>query len=102
MYLTKKLIRSAAIMLFRLISYVVFLGVVSAAGASDMTGSFVSANGHRFYTSGQPYYFVGTNYWYGSLLGLEKDKKRGVERLRRELDFLKANGVTNLRLLGGA
>lgn len=33
---------------------------------------------------------------------MEKDKKRGVERLRKELDFLKANGVTNLRILGGA
>ncbi|MDM7922587.1 MAG: cellulase family glycosylhydrolase [Pyrinomonadaceae bacterium] len=51
---------------------------------------------------GKPYYFVGTNYWYGSLLGLEKDRRRGIERLRKELDFLKANGVTNLRLMAGA
>ena len=63
---------------------------------------FVTSKGHRLYISGRPYYFVGANYWYGSLLGLEKDKKRGVERLRRELDFLKANGVTNLRLMAGA
>lgn len=63
---------------------------------------FVTVRGHTFYSSGKPYYFIGANYWYGSLLGLEKDKKRGIERLRRELDFLKSNGVTNLRLLGGA
>lgn len=64
--------------------------------------SFVSVKGHALYTDGRPYYFVGTNYWYGSLLGLERDKRRGIARLRRELDFLKANGVTNLRLLAGA
>ncbi|HEX8492488.1 MAG TPA: beta-mannosidase [Pyrinomonadaceae bacterium] len=46
--------------------------------------------------------FIGANYWYGTLLGLEKEKRKGVERLRKELDFLKANGVTNLRLLAGA
>src|SRR5690606_7381044 len=41
------------------------------------------------------------NYWYGGYLGLEKDEKRGVERLRKELDFLKSSGVTNLRVLAG-
>ena len=64
--------------------------------------SFVTVKGNQFIKNGKPYYFIGTNYWYGTLLGLEKDKKRGIERLRKELDFLKANGVTNLRLLGGA
>ena len=63
---------------------------------------FVTAKEGRFYVHGKPYYFIGANYWYGGLLGLEKDKKRGVDRLRRELDFLKANGVTDLRLMGGA
>lgn len=64
--------------------------------------SFVTVKGNQFFKNGKPYYFIGTNYWYGSLLGLEKDKKRGVERLQKELDFLKANGVTNLRIMAGA
>lgn len=63
---------------------------------------FVKIKNHQFFIGNQPYYFIGTNYWYGSLLGLEKDKNRGIERLRRELDFLKANGVTNLRIMAGA
>lgn len=63
---------------------------------------FVKVKDHRFFIGDKPYYFIGTNYWYGSLLGLEKDKKRGVQRLRKELDFMKKNGVTNLRLLAGA
>lgn len=63
---------------------------------------FVTVKNHQFYIGDKPYYFIGTNYWYGTLLGLEKDKKRGVERLRKELDFLKKNGVTNLRIMAGA
>ncbi|HLM57397.1 MAG TPA: DUF4126 family protein [Pyrinomonadaceae bacterium] len=63
---------------------------------------FVTVEGHSFRLNDRPLYYVGTNYWYGSLLGLEKDRRRGVERLRRELDFLKSQGVTNLRLLAGA
>lgn len=63
---------------------------------------FVQVKGSQMVRNGKPYYFVGTNYWYGGLLGLEKDKKRGIERLKRELDFLKANGVRNLRLMAGS
>jgi mannan endo-1,4-beta-mannosidase len=63
---------------------------------------FVKVKNHQFMIGDKPYYFIGTNYWYGTLLGLEKDKKRGAERLRKELDFLKANGVTNLRIMAGA
>ncbi|HRI03201.1 MAG TPA: cellulase family glycosylhydrolase [Pyrinomonadaceae bacterium] len=74
----------------------------SVASFAVVPKGFVSVKGHALYRDNAPYYFVGANYWYGSLLGLEKDKKRGVERLRRELDFLKAHGVTNLRLMAGA
>jgi mannan endo-1,4-beta-mannosidase len=69
---------------------------------SAQTSSFVSVKNHQFYSGGKPYYFIGTNYWYGTVLGLEKDKRKGIERLRRELDFLKANGVSNLRIMAGA
>ncbi len=63
---------------------------------------FVKAKGGSFYVNGKLYRFVGANYWYGGLLGLEKDKKQGIERLRKELDFLRSQGVSNLRLMGGA
>jgi mannan endo-1,4-beta-mannosidase len=90
----------------RLVAVCALLASAFSAPARPATvapaNSFVVVKGHGFYLSGQPYYYVGANYWYGSLLGLEKDRRRGVERLRRELDFLKARGVTNLRILGGA
>ncbi|MGB7200912.1 MAG: cellulase family glycosylhydrolase [Pyrinomonadaceae bacterium] len=78
----------------------IFLGTCNWLGAQQ--NNSVVVRGHQLYLNGKPYYFVGANYWYGGLLGLEKDKRRGVERLKRELDFLKANGVKNLRLMAGA
>jgi len=89
-------------MLVRHLLLVVSLVIACVIHLPAQSSSFVSVNDGTFVVRGKPYYFTGTNYWYGSLLGLEKNKKRGVERLRRELDFLKSNGVTNLRLLAGA
>jgi len=80
------------------VSIIFLLFSIAAFAQSE----FIKAEKGQFVVGGKPYYYVGTNYWYGGLLGLEKDKRRGAERLRRELDFLKANGVTNLRVLGGA
>ena len=85
-----------------MLARLVFFVLVTALAVAAKPPSFVSVKGHQLYLDGRPYHFVGANYWYGSLLGLEKDKRRGVERLRHELDFLKANGVTNLRLMAGA
>ncbi len=81
---------------------IVLFILLIAATVYAQSQQFVSIEGSTLRLDGKPYYFVGANYWYGSLLGLEKDKKRGIERLRRELDFLKAHGVTNLRLMAGA
>lgn len=75
---------------------------ISILSASSFAQSFVRVKNAQLTLNDKPYYFIGTNYWYGSLLGLEKDPKRGIERLRKELDFLKANGVTNLRIMAGA
>lgn len=48
-----------------------------------------------------PNYYVGTNLWYGAILGSEG---QGGNRARpcRELDFLKRNGIDNLRILVGS
>ena len=91
--------RAARLVLAALSAASLVSALPAAASAKD---SFVSVRGHQFMMGGRPYYYVGTNYWYGSLLGLERDRRKGVERLRRELDFLKAHGVTNLRLMAGA
>ncbi|HEU4903398.1 MAG TPA: glycosyl hydrolase [Flavisolibacter sp.] len=79
-----------------------FLGVVLLLAASAQSSSFVRIGANQFRLNNQPYYYIGTNYWYGGLLGLEKDPQRGKLRLQKELDFLKAKGVQNLRIVVGA
>jgi mannan endo-1,4-beta-mannosidase len=84
----------------RFICLVIFAACLFPTAVFPST--FVTVRGHQLYRDGRPYRFVGANYWYGGLLALEKDPKRGIDRLRRELDFLKANGISNVRLMAGA
>lgn len=70
--------------------------------SAQVNEDFVKSKGHTFIIGSKPYYYIGTNYWYGSLLALQDDPQKGKERLKKELDFLKANGINNLRVLTGA
>jgi mannan endo-1,4-beta-mannosidase len=88
-----------------MIRYFLLASVIAVATATQIIpqrSDFVSVKAQTFQLNNKPYHFIGANYWFGSLLGLEKDKRRGIERLKKELDFLKRNGVTNLRLMAGA
>jgi len=62
---------------------------------------FITVKEGQFIRNGKPYYYIGTNYWYGALLG-SKGKGGNRERLQKELDLMKANGIDNLRILAGA
>ena len=57
-------------------------------------------DGH-FQRNGKPYYYVGTNFWYGAILGSE-GRGGNRERLCQELDDMKAMGIDNLRILVGS
>lgn len=63
--------------------------------------AFVSVKDGHFHEGGQPYCFVGANIWYGAYLGADSDFGDRA-RLRDELDRLKQNGITNLRVLGAS
>ena len=63
-------------------------------------GDFVTVKGTQFIRDGKPYYFVGTNFWYGPILGSEGQGGNRA-RLIQELDSLKSYGVNNLRILVG-
>lgn len=82
----------------------ILLSVLLLSGfkTAEAQSNFISVKDHQFILNNKPYYYMGTNYWYGGLLALVKDKKHGKDRLRKELDFLKAHGVTNLRVLAGS
>lgn len=71
------------------------------APAGAKADAFVRAEGTRFMRNGDVYRYVGANVWYLAWLGTDGPYgDRG--RLGRELDRLKAMGVTNVRVLAGA
>ncbi len=63
-----------------------------------ISDEFVTVQNGQFIRHGQPYYYIGTNFWYGPLLAMTDE---GLERLEAELDTLKALGIENLRVLVG-
>lgn len=71
-----------------------FTGIVNA-----QPPSFVKVAERKLMLEGKPYYFIGVNYWYGGLLA---NDKAGQKRVKKELDFLKSKGVSNLRIMAGA
>ena len=62
---------------------------------------FVTVKDGHFERAGKPYYYVGTNFWYGAILGSE-GQGGDRQRLCHELDAMKAIGIDNLRILVGA
>ncbi len=90
-------------MKFKIIHLIVLsLLVLSFACNSHKNDTdFVKTNGTHFEIDGKPYYFMGTNYWYGAYLGM-KESPGDRERLQKELDQLKQFGITNLRVLAGS
>lgn len=69
--------------------------------SSDLSSDFVAVRGGQFIRGGKPYYFIGTNFWYGPILGAQGEFG-DRNRLIRELDSMKMQGITNLRVLVGA
>ncbi len=62
---------------------------------------FVTVDGIHFKLKGETYRYVGANIWYGAYLGSAASFGDRT-RLVKELDDLKALGVTNLRVLGSS
>ncbi|MFT5765455.1 MAG: mannan endo-1,4-beta-mannosidase [Saprospiraceae bacterium] len=66
-----------------------------------MSQNFIQINGKHFEKAREPYYFLGTNFWYG--INLASNGPGGDrERLLRELDRFKALGINNLRIMAGS
>jgi mannan endo-1,4-beta-mannosidase len=83
-----------------------FISITLFAGCSSFwffgeEDDFVRVQGAQFVHNGTPYYFAGTNLWYGCNLGSPGETGNRA-RLLRELDSLHAHGLDNLRILAGS
>ena len=79
----------------------VFLMMALAACNISAKSNFVQVKDGHFVRDGKPYYYVGTNFWYGAILGSE-GQGGNRERLCKELDKMKEMGIDNLRILVGS
>jgi len=62
---------------------------------------FVVVEGKKMFLDGKPYFYCGTNFWYGmNLASLGPGGDR--DRLNRELDALVLLGIRNLRVMAGS
>ena len=68
---------------------------------AEKESDFVRVENGHFVRDGKPYYYVGTNFWYGAILGSE-GQGGDRQRLARELDEMKRMGIDNLRILVGS
>lgn len=86
--------------LIRIFTALAFSAAVLLSSCQESGPSFVKVEDGVFVCDDYPSHFIGTNFWYGAILGSE-----GVggdrARLEAELDTLKALGLTNLRVLVG-
>lgn len=73
----------------------------AACGLKPDRETFIKVRGGQFIKDGQPYYYIGANFWYGAILASEGEGG-DRQRLLMELDSLCAIGVDNLRILVGA
>ena len=85
---------------------VIMLAMMAVAGCNEKQSTpeptgFVTRQGASFFVDGQEYRFVGTNFWYGAILGSE-GQGGDRQRLCRELDKLHSLGLDNLRILVGS
>lgn len=89
-------------------SKIIFLALTiyfNIAGCStfflNKSSDFIKVTGTHFILEDQPYYFLGTNLWYGCYLG-SPGETGDRERLIKELDLLKSLGINNLRILAAS
>jgi mannan endo-1,4-beta-mannosidase len=66
-----------------------------------MADDFIRVEGTQFMFRGTPYLFAGTNMWFGAYLGAAGPTGQR-ERLLRELDMLRAHGITNCRVMASS
>lgn len=81
------------------LTLLIFLLSCSSPKQED-TKEFVRVENGKFMIGDSIYRFIGTNFWYGAIIGSE-GRGGNRERLHQELDILQKYGIDNLRILIG-
>jgi len=80
---------------------ILLIAALTSCAGNIQNNRFITVKNGQFIREGRPYYYIGTNLWYGAILA--SDGQGGdTARLSRELDILKGIGVDNLRVLVGS
>ena len=95
----KKVILIAVLLVSAIVACVLWVNKENSK--QDNADKFVRVVDGHFQRGGKPYYYVGTNFWYGAILGSE-GRGGNRQRLCQELDDMKAMGIDNLRILVGS
>lgn len=83
-----------------LLPVLIALTACNRSAGTDQESPFVTVRDGRFYQGDKAYRYVGTNLWYGAILGSE-GRGGNRERLLQELDDMVAIGIDNVRVLVG-
>lgn len=81
--------------------FILLLILMATVLPSTAKNDFVTVKNGHFERNSTPYYYVGTNFWYGAILGSE-GQGGNRKRLCEELDNMKSMGIDNLRILVGS
>ena len=81
-----------------LLALVVLFGACHSSRPANSNKNFVTVKDGGFLRNGKLYHFMGANYWKGQNLA-STGESGNRERLKRELDQMKAAGIRNLRVL---
>lgn len=84
-----------------ILSFFIVLILFTNIESYSQNKSFVKVENGKFIRDGEQYRYVGTNFWYGSILG-STGEGGDRNRLIQELDSLKSIGIDNLRILVGS
>lgn len=78
----------------------VAMAVLCGCNSAKESSQFVTVKDGKFFIGDKEYRYVGTNFWYGAILGSE-GRGGNRERLQKELDDMKEIGIDNVRVLVG-
>ena len=86
-------------MIKKIIVFILIIALYSCSSIDkiDLNAKFIKVKNTQFIKNEKPYYFVGTNFWYGIYLG-SSGETGDRDRLKKELDNLKSLNIDNLRI----